>query len=305
MPIPDYQSLMRPVLATAAAETNGVWKKDLVTRIAAHFKLTDAEREEQLASGENTLANRIGWARFYLLRAGLLTSPQRGLVQATEDGRKALQAYPQRIDNTVLKTYPSFAAFINGAKNDQAGASATPETAAQTPEERLRTAHDEVQVALKSQLLDRVREGSPAFFERLVVDLLKAMGYGGALGAGRVLGRSGDNGVDGVIDQDALGLDRIYIQAKRYGPASKISADEIRNFFGALDLHKASKGLYVTTSSFTSQATDTAEKLGKRIVLLDGAGLADMMIRFNVGTRVERTFHLCRMDEDFFLEETA
>ena len=251
------------------------------------------------------IVNRVAWARIYLVKAGLLQATRRGFVAITEQGRAALAAHPQRIDNAILKTYPAYRAFItrdaspNGGVETEIAESASVET----PEERLRTAHGGIEAALKSELIDRILSASPSFFEKLVVALLLGMGYGGSLGTGKVLGRSGDNGVDGVIDQDALGLDRIYVQAKRYARDQSISAGDVRNFFGGLDHSRANKGVFVTTSSFTRSAVETAGRLSKRIVLIDGDRLAALMIQFNVGTRIEETFHLRRMDEDFFLDE--
>ena len=171
----------------------------------------------------------------------------------------------------------------------------------QTPDEVMRLAHRQIDVALAQDLLERIRKAPPDFFERLIVSLLISMGYGGsAVDAGRALGRSGDNGVDGVIDQDALGLDRVYIQAKRYGVGNSVGAGEIRDFFGSLNLHKATKGLFVTTSTFSASATKTVESLSNRIVLIDGDQLTRLMIRYNVGCRIEDTLHIRKVDEEFF-----
>jgi restriction system protein len=165
----------------------------------------------------------------------------------------------------------------------------------------MRAAHRRIEAALAEELLDRVRAAPPDFFERLIVNLLLAMGYGGsAADAGRALGRSGDDGVDGVIDQDALGLDRVYIQAKRYAASNSVGPGAIRDFFGSLDRHKAAKGLFVTTSGFTSSARETADYLSKRIVLIDGEQLTRLMIRHNVGCRIEEVLHVKKVDEDFF-----
>ena len=165
----------------------------------------------------------------------------------------------------------------------------------------MRAAHKQVEISLGQDLLDRIRAAPPAFFERLIVNLLLGMGYGGsAADAGRAIGRSGDDGVDGVIDQDALGLDRVYIQAKRYAAGNSIGAGAIRDFFGSLDRHKATKGLFVTTSTFSPSARETTEFLSKRIVLIDGENLAKLMIRYNVGCRIEEVLHIKKVDEDFF-----
>ena len=171
----------------------------------------------------------------------------------------------------------------------------------QTPYETMRMAYRQIETSLIHELLERIREAPPDFFERLMVNLLLGMGYGGSTeNAGRTLGRSGDDGVDGVIDQDALGLDRVYIQAKRYAVGNNIGPGAIRDFFGSLDRHKATKGLFVTTSTFSSAAKETAEHLSKRIVLVDGDQLARLMIRHNIGCRIEETLHIKKVDEEFF-----
>lgn len=304
MPVPDYQTLMRPVLV--AAKFGEVRMKDVTDKVSDHFGLTVDERDERMTNGQRLIVNRVAWARIYLVKAGLLEATRRGFVAITDQGQAALAAHPERIDNTVLKGYPSFRAFLarEASTGTESVEAETAETASvETPEERLRTAHRSIEAALKSELIDRILSAKSQFFEKMVIALLLGMGYGGSLGTGRVLGRSGDNGVDGVIDQDALGLDRIYVQAKRYARDHTISSGDVRNFFGGLDHSRANKGVFITTSSFSKSAIDTAGQLSKRIVLIDGDRLAALMIQFNVGTRIEETFHLRRMDEDFFLDE--
>ncbi len=211
-----------------------------------------------------------------------------------------------RIDNEFLVQFAEFRQFKERSAESTAAGAAPAEPVfvnnqAETPDEVMRIAHKQIELALASDLLDRVRAAPPAFFERLIVNLLLSMGYGGsAVDAGRALGRSGDDGVDGVIDQDALGLDRVYIQAKRYAEGNNIGAGAIRDFFGSLDRHKATKGLFVTTSTFSLPARETAEFLSKRIVLVDGEQLTRLMLRHNVGCRVEEVLHIKKVDEDFF-----
>jgi restriction system protein len=215
-------------------------------------------------------------------------------------------AHPARIDNEYLNQFAEFRQFTNRSSEGTAQEGVHPAAPAlvshtETPDEIMRVAHRQVETSLGQDLLDRVRAAPPVFFERLIVNLLLSMGYGGsAVDAGRALGRSGDDGVDGVIDQDALGLDRVYIQAKRYAEGNSIGAGAIRDFFGSLDRHKATKGLFVTTSTFSSSARETAEFLSKRIVLIDGGHLAKLMIRYNVGCRIEEVLHIKKVDEDFF-----
>jgi restriction system protein len=217
-----------------------------------------------------------------------------------------LATNPLRIDNTFLNQFADFRQFKERTSQDadQRHDQAVEEVfdkSNETPDEVMRTAHKRIESALAQELLDRILASPPAFFERLIVNLLLKMGYGGsATDAGRALGRSGDDGVDGVVDQDALGLDRVYIQAKRNAEKNNIGAGAIRDFFGSLDRHKANKGLFVTTSAFSASARETADFLSKRIVLIDGQQLARLMIRYDVGCRVEDVLHIKRVDEDFF-----
>ena len=249
-------------------------------------------------------ANRIGWAKSYLRKAGLIDATRRGHFVISPAGMKLLESKPSRIDNKVLMQYESFRRLSpgsSGLEEVSTQAEAPLQNQRLTPDEVMRDAHKEIDIALAQDLLDRVRTAPPEFFERLIVDLLLSMGYGGSKEeAGRTLGKSGDDGVDGVIDQDALGLDRVYIQAKRYRAGNNIGSGAIRDFFGSLDRHKAAKGLFVTTSVFSPSAKETAEVLSKRIVLVDGALLAKLMIRHNVGCRVDDTFAIKKVDEDFF-----
>ncbi len=216
-----------------------------------------------------------------------------------------ITANPARIDNNFLSQFAEFKQFKDKSTQNLPQAKAllglTLASQTETPDEIIRVAHRQIDASLAQDLLDRIRAAPPDFFERLLVNLLLSMGYGGsAANAGRAIGRSGDDGVDGVIDQDALGLDRVYIQAKRYAEGNNIGAGAIRDFFGSLDRHKATKGLFVTTSAFSISARETAEFLSKRIVLVDGEQLTVLMIRYNVGCRVEETLHIKKIDEDFF-----
>jgi restriction system protein len=304
MAVPDYQSLMLPVLM---ASTGGeVRIGDTVDRIAEQLALTSDDRAQLLPSGKQTLfGNRVHWAKTYLSKAGLLVSTRRGYFKITERGQQVIATHPARIDNEFLNQFAEFRQFKEKSANDATQSAQTIETAlvsrTETPDEIMRVAHKQVETSLGQDLLERVRAAPPAFFERLMVNLLLGMGYGGsAADAGRALGRSGDDGVDGVIDQDALGLDRVYIQAKRYAEGNNIGAGAIRDFFGSLDRHKATKGLFVTTSTFSTSAKETAEFLSKRIVLIDGEHLSRLMIRYNVGCRIEEVLHIKKVDEDFF-----
>lgn len=300
MAIPDFQKLMLPVLRASA--DGEVKISDVVGSLGKLLELTEEELSELLPSGkQTTFANRVNWAKSYLGKAGLINLTRRGHFVISENGRAVLASAPPSINIKFLEAFPSFKAFRE-VSDQPINNNASPEPSLRdlTPDEIIRSAHSELDKSLRAELLTKVLGAPPDFFERLVVQLLVAMGYGGsAADAGRALGKSGDGGVDGVIDQDALGLDRIYVQAKRYAD-NKVSAGDIRDFFGSLDRFKASKGLFVTTSGFSPAAKETAELLSKRIVLIDGTTLARLMIRYDIGCRVEETIHIKKIDEEFF-----
>ncbi len=299
--IPDYQTLMRPVLECAA---NGeVRIGDVVDRLADKLQLGDEERDELLPSGKQTrFSNRVHWAKSYLKQAGLVKATRRAHFVITDRGKDALNGNNE-INKSYLEQFSEFQEFQSRTREagDTESALVLEDDSSATPDEILRAAHKKINAALSAELIDRVREASPAFFENLIVDLLLAMGYGGTSeDAGRALGKAGDDGVDGVIDQDPLGVDQIYVQAKRYAEGNSIGAGAIRDFFGALSLKKAHKGIFVTTSSFSLSAVETARDLGSRIVLIDGVQLARLLIRYNIGCRDEEVIHLKKIDEDFF-----
>jgi restriction system protein len=296
MPIPDYQSLMLPLLRAAGLGEAKIG--EVVMALATQLALTSEERAELLPSGKQTLfANRVHWAKTYLVKSGLLEGTRRGYFQITARGKDVLASNPNRIDNQFLNQFEEFRQFTEKPEQDHTTIIAPlphlPTAQTATPDETMRVAHRQIESALAQELLDRIRAAPPEFFERLLVNLLLAMGYGGSVAeAGRAIGRSGDDGVDGVIDQDALGLDRVYIQAKRYAVGNNVGAGAIRDFFGSLDRHKATKGLFVTTSSFSPAARETAAFLSKRIVLVDSDQLTRLMIRHGVGLRLEETLHI-------------
>lgn len=302
MPIPDFQSLMLPVLEVAADGEDHAGSS-LIAAMSDRFGLTEAERAELLPSGRQpTIANRVHWAITYLAKCGLLERPRRGFARITARGREVLAERPARVDLKYLSRFPELERFragsVEGGRETHVEVEPTAAQSA-TPDERLRQAHQEIEAALRADLLARVLAQPPAFFEGVVVDLLVAMGYGGSHGRSARLGGAGDGGVDGVIDQDALGLDRVYVQAKRYTDKPVTPAD-IRNFFGSLDAMKAAKGVFITTSTFTRDAREQAEKLTKRIVLIDGEQLAARMLQFGVGVRVEERVEIKKVDEDYF-----
>ena len=297
MDIPDFQSLMLPVLRASSA--GEVHIRDVVDRLGAEFGLSDAQLAVLLPSGrQTTFANRVHWAKSYLGKAGLIKLTRRGYFEITALGREVLARPPGRLDIGFLKQFPDYP--DTKALAEQIELAPVTPLSALTPDEEMRRARDRIEDSLAAEILEKIIAAPPAFFERVVVRLVTAMGYGGSLSdAGEALGKSGDGGVDGVINEDILGLDRIYVQAKRYSEAP-IGPGAIRDFFGALDQFKANKGLFVTTSTFTSSAKTTAAGLSKRIVLIDGARFARLMVQFDVGCRVEEVIAIKRLDEDFF-----
>lgn len=304
MAVPDYQSLMLPVLLSSSSGEQRIG--EVVERLATELGLTPEDRGQLLPSGRQTLlANRVHWAKTYLGKAGLIESTRRGHFKITPRGQQVIAKRPARIDNNFLSQFDEFEKFRRRSVEEASDSQATPTLSianqARTPDETMRAAHRQIEASLSQELLDRVRRAPADFFERLIINLLISMGFGGSVAdAGRALGRSGDDGVDGVIDQDALGLDRVYVQAKRYAFGNNVGSGAIRDFFGSLDRHKAAKGIFVTTSNFSPSAIETAQFLSKRIVLIDGDQLSKLMIRQNVGCRIEDTLQIKRIDEDFF-----
>lgn len=299
---------MLPVLRLTAEGVARI--PDAVPLLAAEFGLTEEEVSAVLPSGRTSvLASRAHWARTYMSQAGLVRPVKRGVFEITPEGRALLETDPAQIDNAVLLRYPRFAEWKSRSAEKKPGgvsASALVEaTAAEaaTPDERIERAFSEINADLAEEVLVRVLECSPPFFERLIVDLLVAMGYGrGRDGAGYQIGRSGDGGIDGVINEDALGLDAVYIQAKRYQPDSKIGRPAIQQFVGSLTGEGATKGVFVTTSDFSAEAREYVRRVQQRIVLINGSELARLLITHEVGVRARRTYVLRSVDEDYFIE---
>jgi restriction system protein len=307
MAIPDYQSLMLPLLrfaADGAEHTLG----SAVDALAEKLGLTEEEIQQPLPSGKQTyLQNRIGWAKTYLTKAGLLETPRRGRFRICELGMSVLAKQPKAIDNHFLQQFPEFNQFMNTAKStdkDLSTDSSTPVSAEQTPKELLETSYQFMRTQLVEAVLDRVKVASPRFFEQLVVDLLVAMGYGGSrVDAGRAMGKSGDGGIDGIIKEDRLGLDVICLQAKRW--QETVGRPVVQAFAGSLMGRGARKGVLITTSGYSKEAIAYADGLQNlSIVLIDGTQLAELMIDHSVGVAVEVTYIVKRMDLDYF-EETV
>lgn len=298
--IPDYQTLMQPVLRLACEGELKI--SDSIERLADEFNLSPEERFELLpSSGQTVMYNRAQWAKTYLKQAGLVEPTRRGYIQITNAGREVLNNPPARLDVKFLRSIPAFINHVPKSRDETSNLVDETEDTKATPEELLREAYDKIATSIAVELLDRLRSGTPAFFERAIVALLLAMGYGGSSeDAGRAIGQSGDDGVDGVIDQDPLGVDQIYIQAKRYAEGNQVGPSAIRDFFGSLSLKKAQKGIFVTTSGFSKSAIETARQIGARIVLIDAQQLGRLMVRHNVGCRDQEVLHIKRIDEDFF-----
>ena len=303
MAVPDYQSLMLPALK-ALGDGADVPLRDIRARVAETEGLTPEDTREMLRSGQQTtFANRVGWAITYMVHAGLVERVRRGVHRLTREGRSVLSAGPERIDLQTLNQYPSFVEWYRrkggpGARRVEVVSHEVPR---ETPEETLGRAADQLREQVRGELLGRVRQASPAFVERVVVDLLTAMGYGGGdPEMGRVTGGSGDRGIDGTIREDALGLDEVYVQAKRYAEGTNVGEADLRNFAGAIDAAGTTKGVFVTTSAFTRAARDYVNRSPKRIVLIDGEELARLMEVHNVGIRTRVRHEVKRIDEDYF-----
>jgi restriction system protein len=274
---------------------------EVIEAVSDEFDLTPQERLQLLPSGTSTIiGNRVAWARTYMKKAGLLESPKRGVIRITIRGGDVLKTRPSRVDVKFLDQYPEFVEFRTIRHDDAPTRDLAVTTA--TPEEALEEAYDRLRRGLESELLQRVMGASPAFFERLVIDLLVKMGYGGSFrDAGQAIGKSGDGGIDGIIKEDRLGLDVIYIQAKRWeGPVGR---PEIQKFAGALQGHRARKGVFMTTSTFSKDAYEFVERIDSKIVLIDGAKLTRFMVDSGVGVSLETSYEIQRVDSDYFTEE--
>ena len=306
MSIPDYQRIMLPLLRCLGDQKERR-NSELVDLLADELGLSEVEREEVLPSGRETaFANRVRWARFYLLKAGLLESKRRGFANIRAAGMELLDTEPTELDQKALYQYPAFVEFMETPARPRIKGEAETEAEVihrETPEEALYQSFDMIRQGLAEELLVQIKSASPEFFERLVVQLLVRMGYGGTVeDAGAVLGRTGDGGVDGVIKQDRLGLDALYIQAKRWQNAP-VGRPELRNFVGALQERGATKGVFITTSAFAKNAAGYVDRLGNiRVVLIDGERLAELMIAHGVGVSPVATYELKRVDSDYFTE---
>lgn len=306
MTIPDFQTVMRPLLEVVQ-DGSPRTLAEVRDAVCAKFSLTDEERREMIASGRQTIIqNRVGWARTYMNKAGLLDIPERGKVRITQRGIDTLKNGPERISVSWLKRFPEFKEFHGQRPEDDAAiikaeATAIRESTA-TPDEQLELIHKALRDELADELLATIRDASPVFFERLVVDLMIAMGYGGSRKeAGQATQATNDDGIDGVIKEDRLGLDVIYLQAKRW--RNTVHRPEIDKFIGALTRQRARKGVFITTSEFSQGARECITSLDIKVVLVDGRELAGMMIENNLGVASKQIYEVKNIDNDYFAED--
>jgi restriction system protein len=310
MPIPNYQQAMIPVLH-ALADGKPRHRREITEAVADVCNLTASERQVMLPSGNSTIIlSRVGWALSYMKHARLVEAPKRGVYQITDRGRQALTERPEGIDLNYLGRFEEFREFYSKYREaassrrppDDPSVAETPSVPDESPEEALEAAYARLRATLEADLIDAVKAASPTFFETLVIDLLVRMGYGGSRPeAARAVGKSRDDGIDGVIHEDRLGLDVIYVQAKRW--EGSVGRPEVQKFAGALQGHRATKGIFLTTSSFTRDAEEYAQRIDSRIVLIDGSRLATLMVDFDVGVASRASYTVKQMDSDYFEEQ--
>lgn len=301
MAVPDFQSVMRPLLE-AIEDRKEHSVSELVERLAVKLGLTEEDRRERIPSGQTRFDNRVQWARTYLAKAALVESTRRGYFRITSRGEGVLAKGPPRITTTYLSQFPEFQEFKELSRHSEGESKVTSDTeTGETPSERLESAYQTLNAALATDLLEKVKAGRPEAFEQLVVELLVEMGYGGSeVDAGRAVGGSGDGGIDGVINQDPLGLDVVYVQAKRW--EQNVGRPTVQAFAGALEGKRASKGVLITTSDFTPDARAFADQIHKRIILISGQELAKLMIAQGIGVSNVATYVVRRLDSDYFDE---
>lgn len=303
MPIPDYQSIMLPLLKLLHDRQEHTLG-DVREALSSHFSLTPAEREQLLPSGnQGVFENRVGWARTYLKKAGLLEYVKRGVLRLTPQGVQVLSENLSEINVKYLEKFPEFLEFKQ-FKKEARGEELGETSSSNTLDEDIESAYQQLRNQLTSDLLEQVRSGSWKFFERLVVHLLVTMGYGGSRKeAGEAFQQGGDEGIDGIIKEDRLGLDIIYVQAKRWKDGATVGRPEIQKFAGALQGKRARKGVFITTSSFSKEAIEYAGMIESKIILINGARLAELMIDNNVGVATSNSYEIKKIDLDFFTED--
>jgi restriction system protein len=303
MSIPDYQTIMLPLLKVLS---DGMphKTKEVIESLARVLELSDSEKQEVFAGGQPVFNNRVGWARTYLKKASLISSPSKGVLVLSNRGKELLSTNPIKINNVVLKQYPEFLEFMNFKRKsgDAVFENENNINEIQTPDEIIESAYLQIRQSLIQELLEKIKSMSPVFFEKLVIELLVKMGYGGSLeDAGKATKLTNDEGIDGTIKEDKLGLDVIYIQAKRWNNNS-VGRPDIQSFVGALDGQRANKGIFITTSSFAKTAMEYVKTISKKVILIDGQQLAGYMIDYGLGVSTIQTYELKRTDSDYFEE---
>lgn len=308
MAVPDFQSLMRPLLEAANSQDAESTMKGLAPIIAGNLKLTSDDLAEMLPSGrQTTFMNRLHWAKTFLDRAKVIHSTKRGHFVITPRGKSLLAANALPISMTVLGQYPEYVAWREASKasgETPSESSAVPDVSTLTPDDKISEGLAAIDAELRASLLARFQSASPSFFERVVVELLKAMGFtNGENNQALAVGKSGDGGIDGIIHQDALGLDAIYVQAKRYATGNGVGRPDIQKFVGSMTGESANKGVFVTTSHFSSEARSYIEKVQQRIVLIDGNRLSELALRHGIGVRTKAIIELKSLDQDYFEDD--
>lgn len=308
MTIPDYQTIMLPLLKYLGDDIEHS-HREVIDHICIKFELTEEEKQEKLQSGQSRITNRVGWAKTYMFKAGLIESTRRGFYRISQRGKTVLNEKPAEINVRYLKQFPEFLEFqaiqYKNNKKEQDTTNSTglveveTDVESTTPDELMENGFTSIQANLAQDLLEKLRSNSPSFFEKVVLDLLSNMGYG----EGKVTGKTGDGGVDGLINQDRLGLDKIFFQAKIFGEDTPVSASMLRDFVGTLEVNGVSKGVFMTTSRFPKDAENVISRSHKSIVLVDGPKLVKLMIDFNIGVSTTKTYEIKRIDSDYFIEE--
>jgi restriction system protein len=303
MAVPDFQSFFKPLLDVAGdGEEHSL--KEARAKIAADFDLSEEDLDELLPSGtQRKFDNRVAWAKSYFVQAKVLESPKRAHFRITDRGRQLLSEGHERIDVKILNQFPEFVEFHSPSKQNKTTPKPTSEeSTSETPEEILQKAYQSIRNDLAGEIVERIKSNTPSFFEKLVVDLMVAMGYGGSrVDAGKSVGQSGDEGIDGIIKEDRLGLDVIYLQAKRW--EGTVGRPEIQKFVGALHGKRAKKGVFITTGKFSEEAREYVRSIDPKVILLDGKDLAQYMIDFDLGTSKSVTYEIKKIDSDYFTEE--
>ena len=303
MAVPDYQSIMLPLLRFTGTKKDETSTGEVVEALAKELSLTADDLKELLPSGiQYTFVNRVGWAATYMKKAGLLESTRRGYFKITPRGQELLKKKPTAITAKLLRQYPEFLAFQQLKGTRSKAIPKDPDPTAVTPSEALENAYENLRDELAEELLGKLKISSPSFFEKIVVELLVKMGYGGSRAdAGKAIGKSGDGGIDGIIKEDKLGLDIVYIQAKRW-ENNPVGRPDVQQFVGALQAQKANKGIFITTSRFTDDALGYISQIGSKIVLIDGEQLAQLMIDNDVGISTVSLYPVKKIDTDYFDE---